>query len=169
MSLLTFAGVTPELHPGSWAAGSATIVGRVTLEAGASCWFGSVIRAEAEPITIGSGSNIQDTCVLHTDQGFPLVLGASVSVGHGAVLHGCTIEDEVLIGMGAVVMNGAVVGRDSIIAAGALVPEGMVVPSGSLVTGVPGKVRRPTTPVDQDRIKQNAAHYRELARVYAAM
>lgn len=129
-------------------------------------WFGTVLRAEADTITIGAGSNIQDNSVCHCDAGFPLVVGRGVTVGHRAILHGCTIEDDVLVGMGAIVMNGAVIGAGSIVGAGAVVGEGQVVAPSSLVLGVPAKARRGTTEVEHQRISRNAEHYVELARTY---
>lgn len=135
-------GHSPELHADSWVASNATVIGKVTLGAKASVWYGAILRAEFEPIDIGEGTNIQDGAVVHVDPGFPATIGAGVSVGHNAVLHGCTVEDGSLIGMGATVLNGAVIGAGSLVAAGALVPQGVVVPPRSMVAGVPGKVRR---------------------------
>ena len=123
-----------------WIAPSASVIGKVKLEARASIWFGAVLRGDNELIHIGENSNIQDGCVLHTDPGYPLTVGRDVTVGHGAVLHGCRIEDRVLIGMKATVLNGAVIGAGSIVGANALVPEGKVIPANSLVLGTPGRV-----------------------------
>jgi carbonic anhydrase/acetyltransferase-like protein (isoleucine patch superfamily) len=166
--LIAVDGHHPELAPGAWAAPGATLAGRVRLAAGASLWYAAVLRAEAEPIAIGEDSNVQDGCVAHTDPGFPTTLGARVSVGHRAVLHGCTVADDVLIGMGAVLLNGSRVGPGSLIAAGAVLLEGTEVPAGSLVAGVPGKVRRELTDDEAALIKANADHYRDLARRHAA-
>jgi carbonic anhydrase/acetyltransferase-like protein (isoleucine patch superfamily) len=135
-------GHAPALHDESWIASNATVVGQVTLGAKASVWYGAVLRAEFEPIEIGAGTNIQDGAVVHVDPGFPATIGAGVSVGHNAVLHGCTVEDGCLIGMGSTVLNGAVIGAGSLVAAGALVPQGAVIPPRSMVAGVPAKVRR---------------------------
>lgn len=168
MVAIEFDGVSPEVHPGAWVAPTATLVGRVTLAEGASVFYGAVLRGDMDPITVGPRSNIQDGCVLHTDPGQPLTVGADVSVGHAAVLHGCTVEDGCLIGMGATVLNGARVGRGSLVAAGAVVPEGMEVPPGSLVAGVPAKVRRELSPEQTDALRQNAATYVELARRHRA-
>ncbi len=154
-------GKTPQVAEGAWIAPNATLVGSVTIEAGASVWYGAVLRADNEPITIGARSNIQDNCVFHVDVDMPVRLGEGVSVGHGAVVHGATIGDHVLIGMGATVMNGAVVGDESMIAAGALVTEGMEVPPRSLVAGVPGKVRRELSETEVDQLHDNARTYEE--------
>ena len=132
----------PQLHPESWVAPTASVIGQVKLAAKVSVWYGATLRAEAEPIDIGEGTNIQDGTTIHVDPGFQVTVGAAVSVGHNAVLHGCTVEEGALIGMGAIILNGAVVGAGSLVAAGALVPQGFVVPPRSLVAGVPGKVRR---------------------------
>lgn len=139
------------------------VVGSVTIGAGASVWYGAVIRGDAEVITVGAGSNIQDNCTLHADLGFPLVIGERISVGHNAVLHGCTIEDDVLVGMNSTVLNGARIGAGSLVAAGAVVPQGMEVPPGSLVAGVPAKVRRELTEEERAGIKFNGEGYRLLA------
>ncbi len=158
----------PQVDPSAWVASSAQIVGDVTIGAEASVWYGAVVRADAEAIRIGAGGNLQDGCVLHADPGSPLVLGDGVVAGHRVVLHGCRIEDEVLVGIGAIVMNDAVVGAGSLIGAGALVPEGTVIPPRSLVLGMPGRVRRETTDDEVERIRRNAAHYRALRLVHAA-
>lgn len=159
MTVLPLGDAAPDVSPSAFLAPSSTVVGRVTLAAGASLWYSAVLRAEDAPITIGEESNLQDGVVGHTDPDFPLTVGARVSVGHRAVLHGCTIEDDVLVGMGAVVLNGARVGRGSLIAAGAVVPQGAEIPPGSLVAGVPGKVRRELTADEVEHIRQNAATY----------
>ncbi|WP_019928428.1 gamma carbonic anhydrase family protein [Nocardia sp. BMG111209] len=149
----------PQIDETAWLAPNATVIGRVRVGAEAGIWYGAVVRADVEDVTIGARTNIQDGCALHADPGFPLTLGAGVSVGHNAILHGCTIEDNVLIGMGATVLNGAVVGTGSLIAANALIPEGAQIPPGSLVAGVPGKVRRELGPAEIDRIRLNATVY----------
>jgi carbonic anhydrase/acetyltransferase-like protein (isoleucine patch superfamily) len=158
----------PHVDPSAWVAASAMVVGQVRIGAEASVWYCAVVRADAEAIRIGAGVNLQDGCVLHADPGFPLDLGAGVVVGHRAVLHGCRVEDEVLVGIGAIVMNGAVIGTGSLIGAGALVPEGMVIPPRSLVLGMPGRVLRQTSDEEVERIRSNAAHYRALRLVHAA-
>jgi carbonic anhydrase/acetyltransferase-like protein (isoleucine patch superfamily) len=167
MTLLSLSGKDPRVHPDTWIAPDAVLVGEVVIEAGTSVFYISVLRADGDTITIGAGSNVQDGCVVHADPGLPVRVGRDVSVGHRAVLHGCTIEDGVLVGMGAVVMNGAVVGSGSILAAGTVILEGTVVPPNSLVAGVPGKVRRETNEEEHAGIRRNAAVYRDLARRHA--
>lgn len=158
--ILTIAGVpAPVIDETAFVAAGAVIVGNVRLAPRSSVWYNAVLRAEAEPIVLGEDSNLQDTVVCHVDGGFPLTIGRGVSVGHGAVLHGCTVENECLIGMGASVLNGAVIGAGSLVAAGAVVLEGTIVPPGSLVAGVPGKVRRELSDDERDGIKRNAGHY----------
>jgi carbonic anhydrase/acetyltransferase-like protein (isoleucine patch superfamily) len=145
---------------------TATVVGDVSLGADTGIWFGAVIRGDKDRIEIGTGSNIQDNAVVHTSRGFPALIGMEVSVGHGAILHGCTICDRVLVGMGAIIMNGARIGEDTIIAAGAVVTEGSQVPPGSVVMGVPGKVVKQATPGQKEGIRRNAESYIALARDY---
>ena len=152
-------GSTPHIPDSAWVAPNATLVGRVTLAEGASVFYGAVLRADVDSITLGEGSNIQDNVVVHCDAGKPTTIGANVSVGHGAVLHGCTVEDGSLIGMGATVLNLAVIGEGSLVAAGAVVLEGTVVPPGSLVAGVPAKVRRELTDDERTGIRENAERY----------
>jgi carbonic anhydrase/acetyltransferase-like protein (isoleucine patch superfamily) len=158
----------PSVAETAWVAPGATIAGNVTLHARASVWYNSVLRSEGEPITIGEGSNLQDSVSCHVDTGFPLTLGRGVSVGHNAVLHGCTVEDDVLIGMHATVMNGAVIGRGSLVAAGALVTEGTVVPPRSLVAGVPAKVRRALGDAEVAGIRRNAEVYLDHTETHRA-
>ncbi|HEY5223424.1 MAG TPA: gamma carbonic anhydrase family protein [Microbacteriaceae bacterium] len=158
--------VAPQVAETAWAAPGSVIVGTVTLGDRASVWYNAVLRADNEPIVIGEGSNLQDNVSCHVDTGAPLTVGRGVSVGHNAVLHGCTIEDDVLIGMHATVMNGAVVGRESLIAAGALVTEGAVIPPRSLVAGVPGKIRRELSEDEVAGIRHNAQVYLEHARLH---
>ncbi|WP_320777462.1 gamma carbonic anhydrase family protein [Streptomyces sp. CRN 30] len=157
------AGKEPEVDGQAFTAPGSVVVGEVRLRAGASVWYGAVLRAEAEPIVVGANSNVQDNCTLHTDPGFPVSVGEGVSIGHNAVVHGATVEDGCLIGMGATVLNGAVIGAGSLVAAQALVPQGMRVPPGSLVAGVPAKVRRELTAEEREDLALNAAHYVELA------
>jgi len=157
----------PQVRETAYVALGAVLAGAVTLHPGSSVWFNAVLRADNESIVLGEGSNIQDLVACHADPGLPLAIGSGVSVGHGAVLHGCTIEDDVLVGMHATVMNGAVIGSGSIIAAGALVTEGMVVPPRSLVAGLPGKLRRTLGEDELAAIRLNAEHYRHLARTYS--
>lgn len=164
MPLLSFGDHQPDVDPSAWVAGSAELVGDVTLHEDASVWYQAVLRAELAPITLGRGSNLQDGCVVHTDEDFPTTIGERVSVGHRAVLHGCTIGDGALVGMGAVVLNGAVVGEECLVAAGAVVPEGMVVPPRTLVAGVPAKVRRELDSASLLRVRANSVIYVELAK-----
>ncbi|MGR8011837.1 gamma carbonic anhydrase family protein [Streptomyces hypolithicus] len=154
----------PEVHAEAFTAPTSVVIGDVTMAAGASVWYHAVLRADCGPIVLGADSNVQDNCTVHVDPGFPVTVGARVSVGHNAVLHGCTIEDDVLVGMGATVLNGAHVGEGSLIAAQALVPQGMRVPPGSLVAGVPAKVRRELTEEERAGIRLNAAMYRDLTQ-----
>jgi len=161
-------GRQPQVDPSAWVAPGAVLTGDVVLAAEASVWFTSVLRGDGDIIRVGARTNIQDGCVLHTDPGLPLLVGADVSVGHRVVLHGCVIEDRVLVGMGSVVMNGARVGEQSLVAAGALLTEGTVVPPRSLVVGAPAKVRRELTDEEVELVGHNAAHYVALARRYAA-
>ncbi len=160
MTIVTLAdGSTPTIADDAFLAPGAVLAGRVRLAAGSSVWYNAVLRAEAEDIVLGERSNIQDNASCHVDRGYPLTIGADVSVGHNAVLHGCTIEDGVLVGMHATVLNGAVVGAGSLIAAGTVVLEGAVIPPGSLVAGVPGKVRRELTAEERAGIVANAGAY----------
>ncbi|CAL9359492.1 gamma carbonic anhydrase family protein [Streptomyces sp. enrichment culture] len=159
-------GKRPEVAESAFAAPTSVVVGEVTMGPGASVWYHAVLRADCGPIVLGADSNIQDNCTVHVDPGFPVTVGERVSVGHNAVLHGCTVEDDVLVGMGATVLNGAHIGAGSLIAAQALVPQGMRVPPGSLVAGIPAKVKRQLTDEEREGIKVNAAMYRDLARAH---
>ncbi|MDT0265342.1 gamma carbonic anhydrase family protein [Streptomyces sp. DSM 44915] len=163
-----FDGHTPRVAETAWLAPGVTLVGRVTVGAQASVWFGAVVRADTETIEIGAGSNVQDGCVLHADPGFPTRLGAGVSVGHRAVVHGSEVADDVLVGMGAVLLNGSRVGAGALVAAGAVLLEGTEVPPGTLVAGVPGRVRRELTEEETAGLRANAERYRQLAARYAA-
>ncbi len=156
----------PEVAGTAWVADGATVVGSVTLGEHVGVFYGAVLRGDMQPITIGDRSNLQDGVVVHTDPGFPVTVGTGVSVGHNAVLHGCTIDD-VLVGMGATVLNDAHVGAGSLIGANALVPEGAQIPPGSLVVGVPAKVRRELTEDEKQHVRSNADVYVELARRHA--
>jgi carbonic anhydrase/acetyltransferase-like protein (isoleucine patch superfamily) len=163
-NILSVGGRTPWIAGDAWVAPTATVIGSATIGAGTGVFYGAVIRADMEEITIGEGSNIQDTAVVHADPGSPAHIGNGVSVGHGAVLHGCTVADGALIGMNATVLNGAFIGEGSLIAANALVLEGTEVPPGSLVAGVPGKVRRPLTREEIEHCRQNATTYTGLTQ-----
>ena len=153
----------PVVDPTAFVHPRASVCGTVSLSAEVSVWCGAVIRGDTEQITIGDGSNIQDLVIVHADPGVPTTVGARVTVGHRAILHGCQIEDEVLIGMGAILLNRCRIGRGSIVGAGALVAEGVVIPPESLVLGVPGKVVRSTTPEERERTARSGATYRRLA------
>lgn len=155
-----------RIDPTAWIAPNATVRGPVRVGAGASVWFGAVVRGDVEPITIGDRSNVQDLAVLHCDPGYPCEIGEDVTIGHSAVVHGAIIESGSLIGIRAVVLNGARIGSGSIIGAGAVVTERAVIPPGSLVVGVPGKVLRPTSPEQREQILRNAAHYVIAAAAY---
>ncbi|MCD7442844.1 gamma carbonic anhydrase family protein [Streptomyces lincolnensis] len=159
-------GREPDIHEEAFVAPTASVIGDVTLEAGAGIWYGAVARGDVERIRVGPRSNIQDNCTLHADPGFPVVIGARVSVGHNAVVHGATVEDDCLIGMGATVLNGAVIGAGSLVAAQALVPQGMRVPPGSLVAGVPAKVKRELTEEERQGITLNGTLYADLAKAH---
>ncbi len=153
-------GIAPEIHPDTWVADDANLIGKVVLEQGASIWFGCTLRGDNEEIRVGENSNVQENCVLHTDMGSPLTIGANCTIGHKAMLHGCTIGDGSLIGMGAVVLNGAQIGKGCLIGAGALITEGKVIPDGSLVMGAPGKVVRSLDAAAQEKLLKSAASYR---------
>ena len=168
MTVTSVAGKSPQIAEGAWVAPGAHVIADVRLGAGVSIWYTAVLRGDLDSITFGENSNFQDGCVAHTDPGFPVMVGSGVSVGHRVVLHGCTVEDDSLIGMGAVVLNGAVVGTGSLVAAGTVVLEGIVIPPNSLVAGVPGKVRRETTEDERAHIRANAVHYTELRDLHAA-
>lgn len=163
-NILAVDGRSPSIADDTWVAPTVTVVGSANIGPGTGIFYGAVVRADMEDISIGAGSNIQDGAILHADPGYPAIIGNHVSVGHGAVLHGCTIGDGALIGMNATILNGAVIGAGSLIAANALVLEGTDVPPGSLVAGVPGKVRRPLTPDEIEHCSNNAATYIEVTR-----
>lgn len=159
--------VCVDAHPQSWIAPTATVIGNVRLQANASVWFGAVLRGDNELIDIGENSNVQDGAVMHTDPGSPLTLGKNVTIGHNAMLHGCTVDDGSLIGINAVILNGARIGKHCIIGANALIGEGKVIPDGSLVMGSPGKVVRELTELQKQMIEAGAAHYVQNAQRYA--
>jgi carbonic anhydrase/acetyltransferase-like protein (isoleucine patch superfamily) len=159
-------GREPKIDGDAFVAPTSSVIGEVTLEAGASVWYGAVLRGDVERISVGAQANIQDNCTLHADPGFPVSIGERVSVGHNAVVHGATVEDDCLIGMGATVLNGAVIGAGSLVAAQALVPQGMRVPPGSLVAGVPAKVKRELTDEERQGVTLNGTMYAELARAH---
>ncbi len=163
MSEFTLDGIEPDLPADDryWIAPTAVVLGRVRLKAAASVWFGAVLRGDNEWITIGENSNIQDGCVLHTDMGFPLDIGRNVTVGHMAMLHGCTVHENTLIGIGSTILNGSVIGRNCIIGAHALIPEGKTIPDNSLVMGSPGRVVREVSDEQAAHIGTLAEHYVE--------
>jgi len=161
--ILPFDGASPSIDDTAWLAPTATVVGSARIEAQASVFYGAVIRADMAEVRLGAGSNLQDNVVVHTDTGYPTHIGAGVSVGHAAVVHGCTVEDHCLIGMNATVLNGAVVGSGSLVAAGTVVLEGTVIAPRSLVAGVPGKVRRQLSDEEYERVVQNALTYVDLS------
>ena len=162
-------GLTPEFPANGdfWVAADANLIGQVRLLSGASVWFGATLRGDNELIEVGSGSNVQENSVLHTDIGFPLIIGTNCTIGHQATLHGCTIGDQSLIGMGATVLNGAKIGRNCLIGAGALVTEGKVIPDNSLVVGAPGKVARILTEAEVLSLLKSAQGYQDNMRRFA--
>lgn len=164
---IPFGGVAPEIDDTAYIAETATLVGRVTVKAGASVWFGAVMRGDTDDLVLGERSNLQDNAVVHADPGSPAIIGAGVSIGHGAVVHGCRIEDGCLIGMHATVLNRAVIGAQSLVAAGAVVLEDTVIPPRSLVAGVPAKVRRELTDDEVAGLAINADTYAARAIEYA--
>jgi carbonic anhydrase/acetyltransferase-like protein (isoleucine patch superfamily) len=167
--LRSFHGRWPSIDPTAYVDPYAQVLGDVTLGPQSSVWLNAVVRGDVHSITIGARSNIQDCAVLHGMKGmYPVVIGDGCTIGHNATVHGCVLEDDVLIGMGAIVLNGAHIGAGSIIAAGAIIPERTVIPPGSLVAGVPGKVRRACTPEDLDLIRAYASNYIEYTAVYLA-
>ncbi len=160
MPIYRLGALTPQIHPSAWVAPNAVIIGRVTLGPGASVWYGAVLRGDNEPIVVGANSNIQEGAVMHTDPGYPLTLGEGVSVGHQAMLHGCTVEAGALIGIQAVLLNGSHVGAGCLVGAGALVTEGKRFEAGQLIVGSPAIAKRP---LGAEKIEELAA----IARKYA--
>ncbi|MFT4243480.1 MAG: gamma carbonic anhydrase family protein [Acidovorax sp.] len=168
MALYELDGTAPQVAPSAWVADSAQVMGNVVLGEDASVWFAAVVRGDCESIAIGAGSNVQDASVLHADFGKPLVIGERVTVGHQVMLHGCTIGDESLIGIGAIVLNGAKIGRNCLVGAGALVTEGKEFPDGSMILGSPAKAVRQLTPEQIAGLRQSAQHYIDNARRFRA-
>ncbi len=165
--ILSFEGRTPVVEGDAWVAPNATVLGDVVIGPRAGIWFGAVLRADVEKIRIGAETNIQDLCVLHVDSGgFPTLLGDTVTVGHRVVLHGCTVGDRTLVGMGSIVLNGAEIGADCILGAGSLVPPGMKSPSGVLALGSPAKVKRELTAEERASLLTSAANYVGYAKGY---
>ena len=168
MPLYSIGDLAPQLAASAWAAPSADLIGDVRLGDRASAWFGAVIRADNTPIVIGEEANIQDGAIGHSDPGFPLTIGARVTVGHQAILHGCTIGDNCLVGMGARILNGAVLEPGCLVGTGALITEGKSFESGSLIVGSPARVVRKLTDAEKNALRISAAHYAEKAAIYAA-
>jgi carbonic anhydrase/acetyltransferase-like protein (isoleucine patch superfamily) len=166
--IYAFEGHAPECHADTWVAPDANLIGKVVLEAGASVWFGSTLRGDNEEIRVGAGSNVQENCVFHTDMGYPLTVGANCTIGHKVMLHGCTIGDGSLIGMGATILHSARIGSGCLIGAGALIPEGREIPDGSLVMGMPGKVVRELDATAKAGLLASAAHYQDRMRRFRA-
>ncbi len=166
MAIYELDGTAPRLAPSAWVADNAQVMGSVTLAEDSSVWFGVTIRGDTETIVVGEGSNVQDGSVLHADVGFPLTIGRHVTVGHQVMLHGCTIGDESLIGIGAVVLNGAKIGKHCLVGAGALVTEGKEFPDGSMIIGSPARAIKTLTPEQIAGLRRSAEHYIENARRY---
>ena len=168
MAVYEVDGKTPQVDSTAWIADSAQVMGHVTLGPDASVWFGCVLRGDTESMTIGEGSNIQYLTVMHADHGLPLTIGKHVTVGHKVMLHGCTIGDESLIGIGAIVLNGARIGKNCLVGAGSLVTEGKEFPDGSMIMGTPAKVVRQLTPEQIEGLRLSAQHYIDNARMFRA-
>jgi carbonic anhydrase/acetyltransferase-like protein (isoleucine patch superfamily) len=170
MSMHALDGMAPEFPEDgdAWVAPGARLIGKIVLRKGASVWFNAVLRGDNEPIVVGEGSNVQDGTICHTDMGYPLTIGANCTIGHMAILHGCTVGDGSLIGMGSTVLNGAVIGRNVLVGAGALVTEGKEFPDGTLVVGRPAKVRRELTPEEIGGLAGSAERYRANMRRFRA-
>ena len=164
MTLYALDGIEPQIAEDTWIAPDANLIGRIVVEEAASVWFCSTLRGDNETITVGAGSNIQENCVLHTDMGYPLTIGKGCTIGHKVMLHGCTIGDNSLIGMGATVLNGAKIGKNCLIGAGALITEGKEIPDGSLAMGVPGKVVRDLDDAAIEGLRKSALGYQANMR-----
>jgi carbonic anhydrase/acetyltransferase-like protein (isoleucine patch superfamily) len=164
MTLYVLDGIAPEIAEDTWIAPDANLIGRIVVESAASVWFCATLRGDNEVITLGEGSNIQENCVLHTDIGYPLTIGKGCTIGHKVMLHGCSIGDNSLIGMGATVLNGAKIGNNCLIGAGALITEGTEIPDGSLVMGVPGKVVRALDEEAIEGLRKSALGYQANMR-----
>ena len=160
-------GIKPQIHETVWIAPGCHIIGKIALHKDASVWFGVTLRGDNEWITIGEGSNVQENTVMHTDPGCPLTIGTNCTIGHKAMLHGCTIEDNSLIGIGAVILNGAKIGKNCIIGANALITENKVIPDNSLVVGSPGKIVRQVSTEEAKSITENAIHYQDNWKKYS--
>lgn len=167
MTLYALADTRPQVDQTAWVAPDANVIGKVVLAAESSVWFSATLRGDNEEIHVGQGSNVQENCVFHTDMGFPLVIGENCTIGHKVMLHGCTIGDNTLIGMGATILNGAKIGRNCLIGAGALITEGKEIPDGSLVMGAPGKVVRQLDDKAIAMLTASARHYAQNAARFA--
>lgn len=166
MTIYALNGVSPQLHDDTWVAPDANVIGNVVLEQGVSIWFGVTMRGDHDVIHVGAGSNVQESTVIHVDPGFPLRIGTNCTIGHKVMLHGCTIGDNTLIGMGATVLNGAKIGKNCLIGAGALITENKVIPDGSLVMGVPGKVVRQMDERTLEMLSHAANHYQDNMKLF---
>ena len=166
MALYELDGLTPQVAASAWVADNAQVIGDVVLGEDSSVWFGATLRGDTETITVGRGSNIQDGSVLHADVGFPMTLGENVTVGHQVMLHGCTVGDGSLIGIGAVVLNGVKIGKHCLVGAGALVTEGKEFPDGSMILGSPARVTKTLTPEQIEGLRRSAKHYIDNAARY---
>ena len=166
MPVLPYKGRWPTVAANAFVSPTATLVGDVVVEEGASIWFGAVIRADEERIVIGRDTNVQDNCTIHIDDGVPCIIGAACTLGHGAIVHGTTLGDRVLVGMHATVLSRAHVGADAIVAAGTLVPEGKEIGAGMLAVGVPARILRPVNPNERERAAAGVEHYRAYAKEY---
>ncbi|WP_028606101.1 gamma carbonic anhydrase family protein [Ottowia thiooxydans] len=166
MAVYEVDGKSPQISPSAWIADSAEVMGNVAIAADASVWFGCVLRGDTESMSIGEGSNVQDLSVLHADRGMPLTVGKHVTIGHKVMLHGCTIGDESLIGIGAIVLNGAKIGKNCLVGAGSLVTEGKEFPDGSMIMGTPAKVVRQLSPEQIEGLRNSARHYIENAHLF---
>ncbi len=167
--IIPFGGKTPKVADDAFLAPTAVLIGDVQVESGASVWFGVVLRGDVESIRIGQRSNVQDNTVIHVDQDAPTSLDADVTIGHGAIVHGCTVGAGAQVGMGAIVLSHAVIGSGSMVAAGAVVPEGMHVPDGALVMGVPGRIKRDVTDDERRALIQRAQAYSDRGAIYRAI
>jgi len=166
MTLYTLDGIAPTLPKDDdyWVAPNAQVIGKVTLQSGVGVWFGAVLRGDGEPVTVGEGSNIQDNSVLHTDAGFPVTIGKNCTIGHKAIVHGCTVGDNSLIGMGATILTGAKIGKNCLVGAGALVTEGKEFPDGSLIVGAPAVVKRQLSEAAIQGLTESATGYQRNMR-----
>ena len=167
--IIAYKGKKPDIGPHTFVAPTAVIIGEVRILKGVSIWYGTVIRGDKEPIVIGESTNIQDNCTVHTDDGQPAIIGSNVSIGHNAVVHGCHLEDNCLVGIGALVLSGAKIGKGSVVAAGSVVLEGQEIGPGQLVAGTPARFKRELTDEDAERFLKTVEDYKELQRTHAKL